>query len=159
MHRVVDAMNVIGSRPDGRWRDHAGAIEGLVGQVDRWAEHREEQMTVMLAHGARRRAGRHRLDDRDRRQRRRSRDPRRLPDCLAADEVVVVTSDHDLKAKVLAAGAEVVPSRPLRGVLTRKLTGPAAAATVAECFCWLGSRLSGVEGGGISPRFRSLSPP
>ena len=38
MHRVVDAMNVIGSRPDGWWRDRAGAIERLVDRVDRWAE-------------------------------------------------------------------------------------------------------------------------
>ena len=38
----------------------------------------------------------------------------RLPDWLAADEVVVVTSDRDLRTKARAAGAEVVPSRPFR---------------------------------------------
>lgn len=42
----------------------------------------------------------------------------RLPEWLAEDEVVVVvTSDRDLKAKALAAGAEVVPSRPFRAEL------------------------------------------
>ncbi len=41
----------------------------------------------------------------------------RLPDWLAEDEVVLVTSDRDLKAKARAAGAEVVPSRPFRAEL------------------------------------------
>src|SRR5205085_6277028 len=54
MHRVVDAMNVIGSRPDGWWRDRAAAIERLVGQLDAWAEGGEERVTVVLEHEPRR---------------------------------------------------------------------------------------------------------
>jgi hypothetical protein len=121
VHRVVDAMNVIGSRPDGWWRDRAGAIRRLVGQVDRWAEDGEERVTVMLEREPREaiRAGRVEVawasaggrDAADREI------LARLPDWLAEDEVVVVTSDRDLKAKALAAGAGVVPSRPFRAEL------------------------------------------
>ena len=121
MHRVVDAMNVIGSRPDGWWLDRGSAIERLVGQVDRWAEHREERVTVMLEHEPRAglRAERVRIawasapgaDAADREI------LARLPAWLAEDEVVVVTSDRDLKAKSIAAGAAVVPSRPFRAEL------------------------------------------
>jgi predicted RNA-binding protein with PIN domain len=122
MHRVVDAMNVIGSRPDGWWRDRNAAIERLVGQVDRWAAGSGvERVTVMLEREPRRPIEAERVEvawasvggqnaaDREILV--------RLPDWLAEDEVVVVTSDRDLKAKALAAGAEVVSSRPFRAEL------------------------------------------
>jgi uncharacterized protein YaiI (UPF0178 family) len=121
MHRVVDAMNVIGSRPDGWWRDRGRAIERLVGQVDRWAEGGEERVTVMLEHEPRQELRAERVEiawassgganaaDRE--------ILARLPDWLAEDEVVVVTSDRDLATKARAAGAEVVPSRPFRAEL------------------------------------------
>jgi hypothetical protein len=62
VHRVVDAMNVIGSRPDGWWRDRAGAIERLVAQLDRWAGQREERVTVMLEHEPRKEIGTQRVE-------------------------------------------------------------------------------------------------
>jgi hypothetical protein len=34
---IVDGMNVIGSRPDGWWRDREGAIRSLVGRLERYA--------------------------------------------------------------------------------------------------------------------------
>jgi predicted RNA-binding protein with PIN domain len=118
VHRVVDAMNVIGSRPDGWWRDRDSAIERLVERVDRWAELGEERVTVMLEHEPRQELGAGRVevawaraggpDAADREI------LARLPGWLAEDEVVVVTSDRDLKTKAAAAGAEVVPSRPFR---------------------------------------------
>jgi uncharacterized protein YaiI (UPF0178 family) len=111
-------MNVIGSRPDGWWRDRAGAIERLVGRLDRWAEGREERVTVMLEHEPRRELHAERVeiawataagtDAADREI------LARLADWLAEDEVVVVTSDRDLATKARAAGAEVLPSRPFR---------------------------------------------
>jgi predicted amidohydrolase len=121
VHRVVDAMNVIGSRPDGWWRDRTGAIERLVGQVDRWAEGGEERVTVMLEYEPRREIGSERVEiawassgganaaDRE--------ILARLPAWLAEDEVLVVTSDRDLAAKARAAGAEVESSRPFRAEL------------------------------------------
>jgi YacP-like NYN domain len=121
VHRVVDAMNVIGSRPDGWWRDRGRAIERLVGQLDRWAGQSRQRVTVMLEHepAAGLRAERVEIawasspgaDAADREI------LARLPAWLADDEVVVVTSDRDLKTKAAAAGAEVVPSRPFRAEL------------------------------------------
>jgi hypothetical protein len=121
VHRVVDAMNVIGSRPDGWWRDRGRAIERLVGQVDRWAEGAEVRVTVMLEHEPRRELQAERVevawasvpgaDAADREI------LARLLGWLAEDEVVVVTSDRDLATKARAAGARVVPSRPFRAEL------------------------------------------
>src|SRR6478735_7920132 len=34
----IDAMNVIGSRPDGWWRDREGAIRRLIDEVRAWAD-------------------------------------------------------------------------------------------------------------------------
>jgi YacP-like NYN domain len=114
-------MNVIGSRPDGWWRDRDRAIERLIGQVDRWAGHREERVTVMLEHEPRRELDAERVeiawarvggaDAADREI------LARLPDWLAEDEVLLVTSDRDLRTKARAAGAEVIPSRPFRAEL------------------------------------------
>jgi predicted RNA-binding protein with PIN domain len=121
VHRVVDAMNVIGSRPDGWWRDRAGAIERLVAQLDRWAEGGEERVTVMLEHEPRAEIEAERVEiawatsgganaaDRE--------ILARLPEWLEDDEVVVVTSDRDLAAKARAAGAEIESSRPFRAAL------------------------------------------
>ncbi|HEY2052920.1 MAG TPA: NYN domain-containing protein [Solirubrobacterales bacterium] len=118
MHRVVDAMNVIGSRPDGWWRDRDRAIRRLVEKVDRWAGRGEDRVTVMLEHEPRSELGAERVeiawasvggaDAADREI------LARLPGWLAEDEVVVVTSDRDLRTKAIAAGAAVVPSRPFR---------------------------------------------
>jgi hypothetical protein len=121
VHRVVDAMNVIGSRPDGWWRDRAGAIRRLVAQVDRWAEGRDERVTVMLEHEPRGEVDAERVEvawasagGRDAADREIL---ARLSGWLAEDEVVVVTSDRDLRTKARAAGAEVVPSSPFRAEL------------------------------------------
>jgi uncharacterized protein YaiI (UPF0178 family) len=118
VHRIVDAMNVIGSRPDGWWRDRAGAIERFVDQVDRWAEGGEERVMVMLEHEPRRPLTAERVEIAWARSVGANAADReiltRLPDWLAEDDVVVVTSDRDLATKARAAGAEVESSRPFR---------------------------------------------
>ena len=38
MHWLVDASNVIGSRPDGWWRDREGAARRLIAELERFAE-------------------------------------------------------------------------------------------------------------------------
>ncbi|MCF6389279.1 DUF188 domain-containing protein [Mycobacterium sp. MBM] len=48
MRYIVDAMNVVGSRPDGWWRDRAGALTALVEQLERWAARGGHQVTVVL---------------------------------------------------------------------------------------------------------------
>jgi hypothetical protein len=118
VHRIVDAMNVIGSRPDGWWRDRPAAIERLVGRLDRWAEGGEERVTVMLEHEPRRPLTAERVEIAWARSGGANAADReilvRLPDWLAEDEVVVVTSDRDLATKARAAGADVESSRPFR---------------------------------------------
>src|SRR3954465_5605114 len=47
----VDAMNVIGSRPDGWWRDRPGAARRLIGAVRAWAEAQGAAVTVVLDAG------------------------------------------------------------------------------------------------------------
>jgi uncharacterized protein YaiI (UPF0178 family) len=121
MHRVVDAMNVIGSRPDGWWRDRAGAIERLVAQLERWAARSGERVTVMLERRPRAalpvelvavewatEPGR---DAADREI------LRRLEGWLGEGEVTVVSSDRDLAARARAAGAAVEPSSRFRAEL------------------------------------------
>ena len=121
MHRVVDAMNVIGSRPDGWWRDRAGAIERLAERLERWAEARDERVTVVLEQRPRRPlpveavavewASEPGRDAADREI------VRRLGEWVGEGEVVVVTSDRDLAARARAAGAGVEPSARFRAEL------------------------------------------
>jgi uncharacterized protein YaiI (UPF0178 family) len=121
VHRVVDAMNVIGSRPDGWWRDRAGAIERLAAQLERWAAQSGEQVTVVLEQQPRQPlpvelvsvewASQPGRDAADREI------VRRLGEWIGEGEVTVVTSDRDLAAEARAAGAAVEPSSRFRGRL------------------------------------------
>ena len=98
-------MNVIGSRPDGWWRDRDGAGRRLVASLERWAQESGEEVAVVFdgrpfAVDCARvevswasRAGRDAADD-DIAARARPGD-------------VVVTSDATLAARVRASGAEV----------------------------------------------------
>jgi predicted RNA-binding protein with PIN domain len=45
---VVDGMNVIGSRPDGWWRDRTAAMRALVQQLVRFARDGGRDVTVVL---------------------------------------------------------------------------------------------------------------
>jgi predicted RNA-binding protein with PIN domain len=123
MRWIVDGMNVIGSRPDGWWRDRTSSMERLVGALARFAAETGEPVAVVLdGH------------------------PRELPEAagvevafasargpdaadhdiaarVAADEspaeLRVVTSDGALAARVRAAGAEVVGAGEFRRRLDR----------------------------------------
>jgi predicted RNA-binding protein with PIN domain len=48
MRWLVDGMNVIGTRPDGWWRDRDGAMLRLVKMVEEWAAHEGEDVTVVF---------------------------------------------------------------------------------------------------------------
>ena len=54
---MIDASNVIGSRPDGWWRDREGAARRLVDELRRFAETGED-VTVVLDAGPAEWAGR-----------------------------------------------------------------------------------------------------
>jgi len=120
-------MNVVGSRPDGWWRDRAGAVERLVGQLEAWAESSGERVTVVLEKQPNRpietgrvevawasSPGRDAADDEI---------VGRLPEWVAAGEVVVVTSDRELAGRARAAGAAVEPASGFRRQLD---VGPVA---------------------------------
>jgi predicted RNA-binding protein with PIN domain len=116
---VVDAMNVIGSRPTGWWRDRRGAMAGLVEELEEYARATGEPVTVVLdsrpfpldADGVDVRfasPGRNAADD-------------AIVELLAAAEdpssFVVATSDKGLVERVRALGAGTMPA----GALRRKL--------------------------------------
>ena len=48
MRYLVDAMNVIGTRPDGWWRDRHGAMVRLVDSLERWVAASGEDVTVVF---------------------------------------------------------------------------------------------------------------
>jgi uncharacterized protein YaiI (UPF0178 family) len=105
MRWVVDASNVIGSRPDGWWRDRAGATRRLIAALERFGEPvtvvldapvelEDPGVEVVVA----RRRGRDAADDEI---------VRLLEDAADASAFCVVTSDRDLADRVRALGAQV----------------------------------------------------
>ena len=45
---IVDGMNVIGSRPDGWWKDRGRAMVALVDKLDQWASGQGDDVTVVF---------------------------------------------------------------------------------------------------------------
>ena len=120
---VVDGMNVIGSRPDGWWRDRDGAARRLLADLqaltdddltlvldgrplDDVPEGTHDGVEVLYA----RRSGRDAGDD-------------RIVETVGAASdpttIVVVTSDRALAARVRALGAAVTGARSLLAQLDR----------------------------------------
>jgi predicted RNA-binding protein with PIN domain len=115
---IIDGNNVMGSRPDGWWRDRAGAARRLVEQLGVWAAAAERDVLVVfdgapptgLAPPAR-------VEVRFARRR----GPDAADDDIAAfvadhatpERLRVVTSDAGLARRVRSHGAEVVGAREL----------------------------------------------
>lgn len=121
---IVDGMNVIGSRPDGWWKDRGRAMLTLVDRLDRWAESPESQggqvtvvferppssavasSVVEIAYAPR--AAANSADD-------------QIVRLVRADakphEIRVVTSDKELSARVSALGASVYPAASFRDLI------------------------------------------
>ena len=115
---IVDGMNVIGSRPDGWWRDRPGAMRSLAEKLSVWADGRPvtvvfdgrpfdlEVPGVEVIFASRR--GPNAADD----------DIVRMVGAdPAPGELRVVTSDADLARRVEELGAEVVSAGSFRGRL------------------------------------------
>jgi predicted RNA-binding protein with PIN domain len=123
MRWLVDGMNVIGSRPDGWWRDRAGAMRRLGEELERFARATGEPVTLVLDGRPREvgapegvevvfaPGGRDAADD-------------VIASMVAADpepaSLTVATSDHELVRRVREAGANVESS----GALRRRLDVP-----------------------------------
>ena len=117
---IVDGNNVIGSRPDGWWRDRAGAARRLVASLQALTRSCNDRICVVLdgrplaalpegvhegvlvAYATR--GGRDAADDRIIEEVARDLDPASL---------VVVTSDRILAERVRALGASVAGARSL----------------------------------------------
>lgn len=115
---IVDAMNVIGSRPDGWWKDRGGAMRAFALAVDEHARATGKKIVVVfdndpgdlpttsaiqivIARGR----GRNAADDEIARLVAEDSDPERL---------TIVTSDRELVEKVSAAGAQIESSGSFR---------------------------------------------
>jgi uncharacterized protein YaiI (UPF0178 family) len=97
-------MNVIGSRPDGWWRDRDGAVRRLVAAIEAWAS---EPVTVVLDAGPADLVGEHgRVTVLQAARRGRDAADDTIAE-LAREGDVVVTSDGGLSTRVRARGAAV----------------------------------------------------
>lgn len=128
MRWIVDGMNVIGSKPDGWWRDRHAAMVRLVDLLERWAADEGEDVTVVfeqppsppirssvigVAHAKRPRPNS--ADD-------------EIVRMIAADgepgAVRVVTSDNWLADQARAAGASVEGAAGFRAQLEEPGVSP-----------------------------------
>jgi predicted RNA-binding protein with PIN domain len=118
---IVDGMNVIGSRPDGWWKDRGGAMAALVESVDLWASAQGDDVTVVFERPPKTtigsslvvvayapKAAANSADD-------------EIVRMIAADaqphEINVVTSDKGLVNRVASLGASTYPSASFRGLI------------------------------------------
>ncbi len=116
---VVDAMNVVGSRPTGWWRDRPAAVRQLLGRTQRLVAKRGDDVVLVLdaappdlpegtyqgvrvVHACRR--GRNGADDRI---------VELVGDDPDPDAVIVVTSDRELRRRAQALGAGVWSAQEL----------------------------------------------
>lgn len=121
MRWIVDGMNVIGSRPDGWWRNRRLAMSTLIERLEHWASTEHEDVTVVfehplsppvessviaIAHAPR--AAPNSADD-------------QIVAMVAAAEtprdIQVATSDRLLSDRVSALGATVYPAQRLRDLI------------------------------------------
>jgi predicted RNA-binding protein with PIN domain len=120
---IVDGMNVIGSRPDGWWKDRGRAMITLVDRLDRWASVQGDDVTVVferppstaiissvvvvvVAHAPK--AAANSADN-------------EIVRLVQADtrphEIRVVTSDRALTDRVRSLGASVYPAETFRNLV------------------------------------------
>jgi predicted RNA-binding protein with PIN domain len=118
MRWIVDAMNVIGTRPDGWWKDRHAAMVRLVDQLERFSAATGDDVTVVferrpdppisspvveIAHAPR--AGPNAADDEIVRRLRADPDP---------EQIRVVTSDRALADQMRFVNATVEPAEAFR---------------------------------------------
>jgi predicted RNA-binding protein with PIN domain len=118
---IVDGMNVIGSRPDGWWRNRGRAMAVLVERLEQWAAAEGADVTVVferplsppiessvidVTHAPK--AAANSADDEIVRMVLADSDPA---------QIRVATSDRTLSERVQAAGGSVYPAERLRNLI------------------------------------------
>jgi predicted RNA-binding protein with PIN domain len=120
MRWLVDGMNVIGTRPDGWWRDRDGAMRRLVAELDAFARATGEPVAVVFD-GRPRTIETKRVDVRFAARRGPNAADDDIAALAAADDdpagLQVVTSDAALAGRVRAAGASVMGAGAFRRAL------------------------------------------
>jgi predicted RNA-binding protein with PIN domain len=119
MRWLADASNVIGSKPDGWWRDRDAAARRLIDALREFAEAEGEDVTVVLDAGPSEWAGRDGpLEVAIAPRRGRDAADDEIARLLDVDpdpaSIRVVTSDAELAARARAHGAEVVGAGAFR---------------------------------------------
>ena len=118
MRWIVDGMNVIGTRPDGWWRDRHAAMVNLVDLLERWSAHSGDDVTVVFEQPPRPPIRSSVVDvTHAERPRPNSADDEIVRLVRAAGDpasVRVVTSDGVLRRQVDAAGASTYPAASFR---------------------------------------------
>ncbi|HEV3095168.1 MAG TPA: NYN domain-containing protein [Solirubrobacteraceae bacterium] len=119
MRWLVDGMNVIGTRPDGWWKDRHTAMVRLVGQLELWAAHGGEDVTVVFEQPPKPAIRSSVIDVKHAPQPRKDSADDEIVRLLKAEAqpglVRVVTSDRWLADRVHAEGASVEPAESFRG--------------------------------------------
>jgi predicted RNA-binding protein with PIN domain len=118
MRWMVDAMNVIGTRPDGWWKNRQAAMVRLVDQLERFAAATGDDITVVFEHppnpaisspvveiASAPRPGPNAADDEIVRRLREDPDP---------EKIRVVTSDHALADQARFLNATIEPAEAFR---------------------------------------------
>ncbi len=118
---IVDGMNVIGSRPDGWWKDRGRAMVALVNSLNRWASIQGDDVTVVferppstaitssvieVAYAPK--AAANSADDEI---------VRRVRADARSHDIRVVTSDKGLSDRVASLGASVYPAASFRDLV------------------------------------------
>ncbi|WP_099022021.1 NYN domain-containing protein [Mycolicibacterium palauense] len=121
MRWIVDAMNVIGTRPDGWWRNRRAALTRLVGRLEQWSAAERQPVTVVFEHPMSppisssvitiRHAPAAAADSAD------DEIVRLVESDERPDELTVVTSDATLARRVRQAGATVYAAARFRDLL------------------------------------------
>lgn len=121
MRWIVDGMNVIGSRPDGWWKDRWGAMRQLVDRLDTWSAEHSADVTVVFERPPTPPIASARVTV--------SYAPAAAPDSaddeivrmVSADEhpsdITVATSDTTLARRVEEAGASVFAAKRFRELI------------------------------------------
>ena len=109
---LVDGMNVVGSWPDGWWRDRRGAMRRLAGELDRYAERTGDDVAVVFD-GAPFEVEAPSVDVRFAKRRGQNAADDDIAE-LAEPGLTVVTSDADLERRARERGAEVVGAGAFR---------------------------------------------